>query len=56
LIGVRSFGDGGVGVNGKPDENSGTDNCSPDEEIPCDFISHKNLLFFLRREIYKILL
>jgi hypothetical protein len=56
LIGVGTFGDGGVGVNGKPDENGGTDNCSPDKEIPCHLVSHKNLLFSVWRKIYEMLL
>ena len=42
FICVGPFGDGGVGVDGEPDENGRADGRSPDEEIPCSSLLHKS--------------
>jgi len=41
LICVGAFGDGCMGVDGEPDEGSGTDGCSQDKEIPCSLFPHQ---------------
>jgi len=41
FIGVRPFGDGGMGVDGEPDKDRSTNDRSPDEEISGSPLNHK---------------
>jgi len=43
LICVRSFRNGGMGIDGEPDKDKGADDCSQDEEISCSLLPHRNL-------------
>jgi len=43
LIYMGALGNGGMGVDGEPDEDGGTDDCSLDENIPHLFFLHRSL-------------
>jgi hypothetical protein len=46
LIGVRSFRNGGMGINGQPDKYCRADDRSPYKKVPCALFPHKKPPFF----------
>jgi hypothetical protein len=44
LIRVRAFRDGGMGVDGEPNEDHRANRRPPDKKIPCSFLLHRILL------------
>jgi hypothetical protein len=46
FIGVRPFRNGGVGINGEPDENRSADDRAPNKEISCTLFPHKKPPFY----------
>ena len=49
LIFMSAFGDGGVSIDGEPDENSSADGRPPEEEIPSRPLLHRSLLDKIHR-------